>query len=96
MQYLVISKDYSNSYLQASFVGVYSRNMGTAIMDKLPRWLSVGEDREHRVLSSDSPDFKEILKEESRRLKREIENEEFHLHIAKKNLELIQSSLKDL
>jgi hypothetical protein len=89
-----------NNYYQGG--AVYSGHVGTAILDKLPSWISENGDASHEVFRSDKPKFKEILikelvgKNNQMGLESQIENDEWQLLIKKKNRDLIVGALNEI
>lgn len=63
---------------------------------ELPSWMSEDGYNGHdtKIIKSDDPKFRDILIEEVGRLEREINNDEYRLKNAKRNLELIETELK--
>lgn len=59
-KYLIRSRENSYFYLQANSLGIYGRDIGLAIHDELPSYVTNKNDK---IIDSDSPEFKEILKE---------------------------------
>jgi hypothetical protein len=97
--YLLKSKEYSDSYMQAEKCGVYSSDIGTAIHTQLPPYIPKKGDLDTEVISSDTQEFWEILKEEligtenSMGLEEQIQDAEWKLGIMKKNRDIIKRVL---
>jgi len=95
VRYLIRDKDYGlDTYKQAGSIASYSSSVGDAIHSELPNWIPEDNSGDSVVIKSTEPRFKEILLREAERLEKEINNEEYGLRNAKRNLRLIQQELK--
>lgn len=88
VRYLV--RDYGDCYMEAGRVGVYSSAVGDGIQVELPHFMN--EETEGVIKSSD-PEFRQILLKAAGQLEREIQNDEYSLKNAKRNLALIKQEL---
>jgi hypothetical protein len=77
-KYLIKLKEYSDlelsHFMQRHCCAAYSNDIGTAIHDKLPHFISKKGDVEHEVISSDSKKFKDILIHSVGELEERIKN----------------------
>jgi len=85
-----------NNFKIAGSTASYSSAVGDAIHMELPHWMSEEGYHGHdtKIIRSDKPEFREILLEAAGQLESEINNEEYRLRNAKRNLALIQQELK--
>lgn len=93
VRYLIRDKGY-NMYKEADFCASYSSNIGDGIHLELPSYISEKGDCETEVIKSTDLEFKKILLDEARQLESNINNYEYKLSVAKRNLELIMKELK--
>ena len=92
VRYLI--KD-SNNYKEASSTASYSSNIGDGIHFELPHWIDENRtEGEDRVIKSTTDEYWKILITEAGRLEHEIDNNEYSLKNAKRNLKLILNELK--
>jgi hypothetical protein len=95
VRYLIRDKDSGlDSYKQAGSTATYSSSVGDAIHSELPHWIPEEGSSDSEVIKSTDPRFKQILLREAQRLENEINNEEYRLKNARRNLRLIQQELK--
>lgn len=95
VRYLFRDKDSgSDLYKQAGSIARYSSSIGDAIHCEVPHWIPEKGTNDTEVIKSTDPKFKEILLREAERLENEIENVEYRLKNARRNLRLIQQELK--
>jgi len=95
VRYLIRDKDSgSDIYKQAGSTASYSSSVGDAIHSELPKWIPEEGSIDSDVIKSTDPRFKQILLKEAQRLEQEINNEEYRLKNARRNLRLIQQELK--
>jgi len=99
-KYLIRNRNDSTLYYPG--IAISSSNVGTAILDKLPNFISelpnfISEDYE--VIRSDNPLFEEVLRKElfgnhgNMGLESQIDHLEYQLAIKKKNKDLIIGAL---
>jgi len=92
MKYLIQDRGY-RMYMQGRS-GSYSNDVGTAITETLPSWLSEKGNIETRVIKSDDPEFWRILSDERMSLERQISDLKIKLHTATLNLSKIEDAFK--
>lgn len=92
-RYLIKSRDYNDSYKQAGSTASYSSSIGDAIHVDLPHWMSEGNYGDI-IIDSDNPEFRKILLKAAGQLERDINNDEYRLSNAKRNLAAIKLELK--
>ena len=91
VRYLIKS---NGSYKQANATASYSSAVGDGIHFELPHWIHPDTDNsDERVIKSTDNEYWKILKEEAGLLERQINNSEYSLRNAKRNLRLIQNEL---
>lgn len=99
-KYLVKAIGYQKMHYQGG--ASYSSDVGTAIMDKLPFYLSEGGDSTCQIIRSDNPEFKNILKEELfgtqgvMGLEKQISDLEWQLKNKIKNRDLIIKKFNEI
>jgi len=80
-------------FKMAGRTGVYGNDVGDGIHMELPKWMTEHYEDEQIIKSSD-PKFRKILIEAAGELERKINNDEYSLRNAKRNLAAIERELK--
>lgn len=88
----LIRKD--NMYKKTNSTASYSSSVGDAIHFELPSWMNYKEYCDSEIIESTSREFKKILLDAAGKLESEINNHEYLLRNAKRNLKLINDELK--
>jgi hypothetical protein len=81
-------------YKKANSTASYSSSVGDAIHFELPSWITEKRGCDSEIIESTSHEFKKILLNEAGSLESEINNLEYSLRNAKRNLKLINDELK--
>lgn len=92
VRYLIMD---GSNFKQAGSTASYSSSVGDGIHMEFPHWMSEDGYNGHstRIIKSSDKEFRKILLDEAGRLEHEINNEEYRLRNAKRNLTLIQKEL---
>lgn len=89
IKYLIKSKDYQNYFLQNNSHATYSFSIGTAILDKKPKYI----DSSNELIKSNDPIYSDILFEELNILEKSIALTKERLRHQEENFNLIKDEL---
>ncbi len=88
-KYILKSGSYRGTFQQKQSVGVYSSNLGTAILDEKPKFPNHND----IVLDSDDLDYYQLLRDEYFRLQQQIRYTKGKLSMEEENYDLIEKEL---